>query len=228
MFKKINSLLYVEDDDTVRDNISEYFKRNIQNVYIAKDGEEGLDLFNKYLPQVVITDIAMPKVNGIELLQEIRKLSTKTELIITSSFDDQEYLLDAVNLQLMNYILKPLTIVKLEKALKLCERKLPDTVETKIYFCNDIYFDSSKNELSNNSSEILLTVKERQLLELLLKINPAPLTYELIYYHLYDNIQSKDAVKTLIKILRKKVSDTFIETIYGYGYKLNLFNKVTD
>ena len=123
MNKKINSLLYIEDDLEVRENIAEYFQHNIENVYLAADGAEGFEIFEKYKPQVVISDIAMPKLNGIELLKKIRKISATTHFIITTSFDDHEYLLDAVNLQITNYILKPVSIIKLEKALKLCEEK---------------------------------------------------------------------------------------------------------
>ncbi len=222
MYKKLTSLLYVEDDLEVRDNIAEYFEHKIENVYLAGDGVEGFELFKKYKPQIVISDISMPKMNGIELLKKIRKISSSTQFVITTSFEDQEYLLEAVNLQIINYILKPLSIIKLEQALKLCEDKMIDVPDNIKYFSKKIYFDTLKKELYHNKNLIPLTLKESKLLELLFKTFPSPLSYEQIYLHLYDNIEHKDAVKTLVKILRKKTLDASIETIYGYGYKLRL------
>ncbi|MFT5835552.1 MAG: two-component system response regulator VanR [Sulfurimonas sp.] len=223
MLKKINSLLYVEDDDEVRENIADYFYHNIKNVYLAKDGVEGLELFEKHRPQVVITDIAMPNLNGIKLSKKIRDISNDTQLIITTSFDDKEYLIEAVNLQLLNYVLKPLTITKLENILKMCESKIANIVDENKYFSSDTYFDVVKKELIKNQEIVTLTLKSRDLLELLIKNYPSPTSYEAVYLNLYNGIENKDAVKTLIKILRKKIFNTSIETIYAYGYKLHYF-----
>ena len=220
--KKINSLLYIEDDLEVRENISEYFEHHIENVYLAKDGIEGLESFKKYSPQVVVSDISMPKLNGIELLKKIRTISSSTQFIITTSYDNQEYLIEAINLQITNYILKPLSITSLGKSLKLCEQMTIDPFESVEFFSKEIYFDKFKKELYKNKEIIPLTRKERELLELLLKTSPSPLSYEQIYLNLYDNIPSKDAVKTLVKMLRRKISYLSIKTMYGYGYKLFL------
>ncbi len=223
--KKIKSLLYIEDNIEVRENIAEYFQHKIEHVYLAEDGDMGLKAFTKYNPEIVVSDISIPKINGIDVLKKIRRISPSTQFIITTSFDDKEYLIEAVNLQITNYILKPLTIVKLEKALKLCEDKMIEVPDNLKYFSKEYYFDIFKKELYRNKKQIMLTLKEREVLELLIKIHPSPLSYEQIYLHLYDNIQHKDAVKTLIKTLRKKIPSTSIETIYGYGYKLFMSNQ---
>jgi DNA-binding response OmpR family regulator len=222
MDKKIGSLLYIEDDDEVRSNIADYFRVRTDTLYLAKDGLEGLELFKKYNPQVVITDIAMPKMNGIELAKYIRDISLDAQVVITTSFDDKEYLLEAVNLQLTSYIIKPLTIAKLDKVLNLCILQIPTSQDDNVYFSDSIYFDKIRQELIADNKEVTLTVKERLLLELLIKVYPSPTSYEVIYISLYEGFENKDAVKTLIKILRKKIGSSAIETIYGFGYKLKL------
>lgn len=220
MFKKFDSLLYIEDDEKIKINIVPFFEQYVKNVYTAKDGREGLDRFKKLKPQIVVSDIIMPKMNGIELLKEIRKISTKTQLIITSSFDDKDFLLEAVNLQLTNYILKPLTLKQLEYSLKLCEEQLLDSSKTNIFFSEDVYFDIQKKELFNEKDIIPLTSKERLFLEISIKNYPSPVTYTLLSNQMYEGIEMKDAIKAIVKQLRKKIPDS-IETIYGYGYKIN-------
>jgi YesN/AraC family two-component response regulator len=204
MFNKIDSLLYIEDDDEIRENIAVYFKHRVTHLYTAKDGLEGLAIFQELTPQVIVTDIAMPKLNGIELLKKVRKLSSTTQLIITTSFENKEYLLEAVNLQLTNYLLKPLTIQKLDNALKICESNISVCKQEKIYFSQVIYFDMLKKELFNAHKSIPLTVKERKLLELFIQTHPAPISYELAFSRLYDGFENKDALKTLVKNVEKK------------------------
>ena len=221
MPKKFESLLYIEDDEEIRTNLVPFFEQYVKNVYTAKNGFEGFERFKRLKPQIVVSDIIMPKMNGIELLKEIRKISKKTLLIITSSFDDKNFLLEAVNLQLTNYILKPLTIEQLEYSLKLCEEQLLGSNNNKSFFTEDIYFDIEKKELFNEKNSIPLTSKERLFLEISIKNHPAPLSYTLLSNQMYEGIEMKDAIKAIVKQLRKKIPNS-IETIYGYGYKIKL------
>ncbi len=81
-------------------------------LYTAIDGQEGLELYKKFEPEIVITDIEMPKLNGLEMAKKIRKHSLSTQIIIITAYKKPEYLLDAVNLQLVQYLIKPISLEK--------------------------------------------------------------------------------------------------------------------
>lgn len=222
MYENIESLLYVEDDDIVRENLESFFKRNVKSVYFAANGEEGLALYYEHKPDVIITDIAMPKLNGIQLAKKVREQKENTQIIITTSFSDNEYLLEAVNLQLVRYILKPLDLDKLTSALHQCDEALKTTKTNKKFFSKTAFYNVDTKELEIEKNVITLTQKERELLELLIQNAPVPLSYDDIFANLYEKDVSVNAVKTLVKTLRRKLPEGAIENIYGMGYKVNL------
>ncbi len=114
--KKLN-LLYVEDDETVNMIFSSIFKKYAKNIYSAFNGEEGLELFKNNHIDIVISDIQMPKMNGIEMAKEIRKINDTTSIIFTTAFGDSEYLKEAIEIGVDAYILKPIDKDKILKKL---------------------------------------------------------------------------------------------------------------
>jgi signal transduction histidine kinase/DNA-binding NarL/FixJ family response regulator len=102
------SLLYVEDDKTLRDQYKEFFARRVDSFLEATNGKEGLEMFVAYQPDIVVTDLLMPVMDGIEMIQEIKKLSPNTKIIITTAYGDTKYTLSAIDLNVTKYILKPM------------------------------------------------------------------------------------------------------------------------
>ena len=94
------TILYVEDDEGVRTINSRFLNRMFKKLYEAKDGEEGLALYKKYHPDIILTDIQMPKMDGITLSKKIRKTDKDTKIIISTAFSDKDYLLEAIELRL--------------------------------------------------------------------------------------------------------------------------------
>ena len=221
---KNSSILYVEDDEITRENISVYLKRQCKELFLCADGEEGLECFIKNSPDIIITDIEMPKLNGLDMIKKIRKISPKTLIIVASAYDQKEYLAKAVNLQLMQYIIKPLSINKINTALNECEKYLTQKIITKTFFEKNIYYDTFSKELKKDELIINLSKKERELIELFIKKFPAPCSYEIILNVLYYNEGSKNAIKLLVKSLRDKISKSFISNVSGFGYKLKVLN----
>ncbi|OUR72688.1 hypothetical protein A9Q76_03425 [Arcobacter sp. 31_11_sub10_T18] len=224
--KKVNNstILYIEDDDITRENISSYLKRQCKQLHIASNGEEGLELFKSFNPEIVITDIEMPKLNGLDMAKKIRKLSPTTQIIITTAYTSNEYLLQAVNLHLVQYIVKPISLPKLTNALKDCDDFLEEEIETKKFFTANIFYDIYTKELVKAEEIISLSKNERALLELLLKNYPAPTSYESIESHVYDFSSSKNAIKLLVKSLRSKISKEAITNVSGLGYNVDFAN----
>lgn len=110
--KKIEemNLLYVEDDEDTLQASAIILEDYIKNLFLARNGEEALEIFEKHPIDIVITDIMMPKLNGIEMIKVIRQKSLTIPIIITTAHTEAQYLLDAINLQVDGYILKPVVI----------------------------------------------------------------------------------------------------------------------
>ncbi|MBV6340627.1 response regulator transcription factor [Candidatus Magnetobacterium casense] len=100
------SLLYVEDEDNVREGLVRFLQRRFKTVYVGRDGQEGLEQFKSHRPDIVITDIQMPVMDGLEMLSAIKEISTSTPVIITTAFNEIPYLMKAIELHVDSYIKK--------------------------------------------------------------------------------------------------------------------------
>lgn len=216
------SILYVENDLITKEQFSEFLKSQCKILYTASNGEEGLKLFKQFNPDIVITDIEMPIINGLEMAKKIREVSLSTQIIIITAYQKTEYLLEAVNLQLTQYIIKPLSLAKIINALELTLNFLDSSkIKTTKSFSDNKYYDTYSKELISENQIINLSKYERSLLELLIKKYPAPLSYELIDSDIYNFGSTKNAIKLLISSLRDKIDRNSIINISGFGYKLN-------
>ena len=106
-YSKISTILYVEDEEGVRKGYEKALRRHAKELYVACDGEEGLSLFIKYQPDIVITDINMPKKNGIEMSKAIKKIKPDQQIIITTAHSETGHFMEAIDLQISGYLLKP-------------------------------------------------------------------------------------------------------------------------
>lgn len=219
---KNSTILYIEDDDITRENISSFLQRKCKNFFVASDGKEGLKLFEEHHPDIIITDIEMPNLNGLAMAKKIRKQSASTQIIITTAYASQEYLIEAVNLHLIKYIVKPISLPKLNEALTSCEDFLEDSVITKMIFNQTTFYDTYTKELIKHKEIISLSKTERALLDLLIKNHPAPTSYEGIDSNVYEFASSKNAIKLLVKSLRNKIDKEAITNVSGFGYNVKI------
>jgi PAS domain S-box-containing protein len=112
------SVLYVEDEQIIRDFIAKMLSRKVREFYLAYDGREGLEKYKQTKPDLVITDIRMPNMNGLEMLREIKAIDEDVKVIITSAYSESDYFLEAITLGVNHFLLKP---VKKKKMFKLLE-----------------------------------------------------------------------------------------------------------
>jgi len=101
------TILYVEDEQDTQRLIKRILSSLAKEVYVASDGEEGLAIFKEKQPNIVLTDICMPKMDGLEMSKEIKKIAPNQPIGIFTAFDDPEYLKKASELDIGTYILKP-------------------------------------------------------------------------------------------------------------------------
>jgi PAS domain S-box-containing protein len=102
-------VLYAEDDNDVRELLTSILSQRVSEVLVAKDGKEALEIFeNNHDIDVVVTDIEMPKMTGLELIREIKKEINYPYIVITTAFNDTDFLLDAIELRINKFLFKPI------------------------------------------------------------------------------------------------------------------------
>ena len=226
MLKNINKnikILYVEDDEVARENGIEYLQNFFEQIYEASDAIKALQLYEKYQPDIIITDIQMPKLNGLEFVKKIRQKDKKTQIIIITAFCDRDYLLKAIELQLVKYLVKPVKEKEFEEALFLCVNSLQEDNSNIIKLDDNSYFDTFNKNLVIKNEIIKLRTKEILFLELLIKNKNRYVSYEEIENYVWsDSVMTKDALKTLVKNLKTKIPKDLIMNLTNSGYKIDV------
>jgi len=106
-------ILVCEDSEISRLKITSHLSHQLSNIFVAKDGKAGLELFKQHQPQIIITDIGMPEMDGLTMCREIKKIDSNIAIIITSVSDDNELLHEAIDLNVSKYLVKPINLTKL-------------------------------------------------------------------------------------------------------------------
>ncbi len=141
------TILIVEDEKDARETLRSMVELDFKYVYEAQNGCEGLELYQKYKPDIILTDIQMPCMNGIEMLNEIRRNPADVLVIFISAYSDVETLLQAIDLKIDAYIVKPflykdiLQKIDANLASTALEGKLHDTLSQREY---DVFIDITK------------------------------------------------------------------------------------
>lgn len=116
-YLKKTTLLYVEDDDSTREELEFFLQNKVNKLFVAKNGQEGLDTFEKNRPDLIITDIQMPIMNGIQMIKKIKEIDPNVPIVIITAFNDTDYLFEAIKLKVTNYLTKPLNLFSLSETL---------------------------------------------------------------------------------------------------------------
>lgn len=222
VFKHL-SVLLIEDDTLILEESRRTLEIFFSKVYATSDGQKGLELYKTYKPNIILSDIVMPKLSGLELAKAIRKEDYKTPIVFLTAHSDRETLLSSINLGLGAYLVKPFS---LEELLEACYKSLARGdvgAEGRVDFKNGVIYDIKKKELSKDGTILNAGNKEKELLELLLHNLDKTLSKEEIVYELWplDTI-SNSALKSLLSRLRKKIGEDRLLNIRGGGWRLCL------
>lgn len=114
------AVLYVEDEAATRQALSPPLERRVRELLTAENGEAGLALFRERRPDIVITDITMPVMSGLAMIRGVRSLAAETPVIVTTAYGDSSYLVEAIEIGVDRYIMKPIDLEKLFAALQQC------------------------------------------------------------------------------------------------------------
>ena len=223
-FKNIK-ILYVEDEDNIRKNAVFYLERLFDTVFEAKDAFEALEIIEQENPHIIITDINMPKLNGLELIKNIRKKDNKISIIVLSAYTKTDYLLEAIELGLEKYLVKPIRHETIYPILINCVRKIKGFDINLNHFFDNYLFNSLNKQLFKHNIEIKLTHKEIDFLTLLCQKKNQIVPYEVIQSVVWkDDFMSEDAIRSVARNLRKKLPENCLENISRIGYKIITLN----
>ena len=215
------TVLCVEDEDGIRKRLVNTLKYYFAQVYEASNADDAYALYYEHKPTIIISDIEMPKKNGIELITDIRKNDLTTIVIMLTAYSSEEYLLSLINLNINHYILKP---VVSETLLNGIVKAFGDKLETKIKFSNDVYFNMKQRELYYKDELVILRKRDKEFLLLLHENRNRILSYETIEEYIWkDKSMSMSALKTFIKELRQRLPIDLIANVPQEGYKLANF-----
>ncbi len=213
------SILIVEDELQLLDVYSKYVILFCDIIYTATNGEEALKLYYEHKPNIILTDINMPKLDGIEFIQKVREFDNNTKIIILSAHTETQHLLKAVRLNLVSYLVKPVRMDELKDTITQAIDEV--SLSTQITLNNNYFWDTTSDSLQYNNKTINLTGYEYSFIKCLVtKINQ-DVSYEDLHYFIYQSEEySLSAISSLVKRIRKKTTKELIKSCYKFGYKI--------
>ena len=218
-------ILYVEDEKYLAEAVIHLLEKEKINVDWAADGEKGLELALKPNYDVIVLDIMLPKLSGLDILQTVRGRGIKTPIIMLSALNEVEDKIKGLDYGADDYLAKPFKTAELIARLKALVRR-PALIDAKKLQYEDLELDLTNRTL--NGAE--LTDKEAGILEMLMKTPESAITKEQILAHVWglESEFEENYVEVYVSYLRKKLktlkSKVQIKTIRGLGYKLCLGN----
>lgn len=233
------NILFVEDDVNFQKETLEVFSQLFKNVSVANNGKEALDIYNQHYDttntyfDLVISDINMPLLNGVELTKELYKINQDQLIIILSAHNESEYLIELINLGIKQFLMKPLEIEKLLALFFNTAKEINDTKQLNssnnleqnsiLSLSDDYKWDKESKTLSKNGTFIKLTNYETSILQHLIENSPRIIASEEILNCVWKDKQfdvHENVVKSTIHRIRQKTPGLFLENISKLGYRL--------
>ena len=224
------TLLYLEDNQEIRKNFIEIFKKYFSNILVAENEYEALKLYKSNTIDLAILDISIPEMNALHLAKEIRNIDKKIEIIMLTDYSEKDNLIDAINTQIFAYLIKPLKQKDLDTNLKNVIAKIEN--KEFIRLSKDYTYNLKSQSLLCKTQKVKISKNEKKLLSYLFENKSSYKSACDISRNIFENTDSKDNlcnnVVQLISRFKKKISDVsgdypfFIDTIYGLGYKIKI------
>jgi len=213
-YLKDKTVLYIEDEEAIRNNVTELISEHFGHFHTASSAEEGYEIFEDKTIDIIITDIEMASMSGLDLLEKIRETNNKIHLVVMSAHTKIEYLLEAIPFKLEQYVVKPLSSKKIRELLKTLN--LAFSSVNLVELAPNLMLDKESSLLLFDQREESLTKKERKFLSIL--ADKKVISYDEIDRLWGNEIPSQNAVRSMIKKLRRKLPAKILKTRTGFGY----------
>lgn len=218
ILKHSNVLFISELDDSYKkiDNILKIF---FKNIFYTNSIKRASSFYEKSFPNVIVIDINLHETNGINFIKELRKKNKSLPIIVISNLKETDILLEAIKLNLIDYLLKPFDLNKLINSLNVCAKQILNNGDILIHIKKEYNYDYVQKIIIKNKEEIKLTKNESRLIELLLanknKYVPNSNIRRIIWS--YKDI-SDSAFKSLINRVTNKIGKDLINNSFAMGY----------
>ena len=228
---KINmKILLVEDEIDLNNIVTKYLKKNGYSVDSVFDGEEALDYLEYGEYDLIILDVMMPKLNGFEVIKELRNKGNHTSVLMLTARDSADDKVKGLDLGADDYLVKPFAFDELLARIRVLLRRNTDNASN-IFTLSNLTVNCNSHEVFRDNTSIKLSTREFTILEYMIRNKEKVLSREKIEQHIWDyNYEGgTNVVDVYIRYLRKKIDDNFspklIHTIRGIGYILKVENE---
>lgn len=215
-------ILVVEDEHKIANSVKRGFEQETWAADVAYDGEAGYDLASGEDYDVIILDIMLPKMDGLEICKKLREEGNHTPILILTARGEVGDKVEGLNSGADDYLVKPFAFEELLARVRALVRRPKEAqdVELKI---NDLVLNSNTYEVKSHGKKVDLSKKEFALLEYLMRNAGRVISKENIIAHVWDyeaNILP-NTVEVFVGYLRDKLGGDVIKTIRGFGYKID-------
>jgi len=222
IIKNLN-ILYVEDDNTTREFITKTLKLMSDNVISVSSISDAKSIYDNNYIDILVSDINVDGDCGISFVKDIREKNKYIPIILLSAHSNKEFLFEAIKLNLIDYIVKPISYEILNKAIKSSINQIMDNGSLEIEFISGIKYNIKQKIAVKDNEVVKFTVTELKLLEFLLKNKDNMINSDEIKYYVWeDDFASDGALKSLINKVRNKIGKESIKNQSGLGYKVVL------
>lgn len=219
---RTKKVLYAEDDEDVRMQTHKMLELYFKEIVVVDNGLDALLRFENEPFDLIFTDINMPKMDGLCMIQKIRKANPTIPIIIFSAYDNTEYFLKTIQQGVSGYLLKPFIFSDIIDILqKIMHTHFSIKSVHKNALIEGFYWDTKMQILCHNQSEIKLSKHEIALLGLLTSSKQHIFSSEEIENAVFDDdFSDNKRVRNLLSRLKHKLGCDLIQSIYAEGYKL--------
>lgn len=225
------TILIVDDEKEIRNLIGIYLKNEGFHVLEACDGEEGLQLVKKHKVHLIVLDLMMPKVNGIEMCMKVREIAEMPIIMLTAKSQDMDKI-SGLTIGADDYVTKPFNPLELiariksqlRRYLKMSDLHSSNREELEV---GDLRINTATHEVFVNNERVKLTPREFAILELLVSNPGIVMSAEQIYEKVWkeEAFQSENTVMVHIRKIRERIeanprNPQYIKTVWGVGYKV--------
>lgn len=230
------SVLFVEDDNRLQMQMLEILEDCFYRVDCAVDGVDGLEKFKHYRElknfyyDIVISDIEMPRMDGIELATELYGIHANQQIIILSAHTDTKYLLTLINFGVAQFVTKPIQYKEMLSTLYKVSKKInsmpkPAVVKAShiVLLHDNTVWDKDKKLLSKNGVNVTLSKYEIYLMDILtLKFEQVCSNDDILnHFFIHDIDTGSNNIRMMMLRLRKKLPSNTLTSVYGLGYRLS-------
>ena len=211
-------ILFLEDEPTIREVLTEYMKMQNYEVECAGDGEAALALLKSRPFDMAVLDIMVPKVSGLKVLAYIKENLPELAVIMLTALDDEMTQVQAFNLYADDYVVKPVSPVILLKRMETILRRVK---KTELRREKGLVLHESSYQAFYDGKPLSLTLSEFLLLQVLKKEPGRAFTREQLILRIFneDYVGNDRIIDAHVKNLRKKLPGNYIKTVVGIGYQ---------